>query len=213
MQRIQNTTKQNALHPVAGIVGVVGGIILLFSWSLFSSVTSSSVVLPIESLHEVAASSGVEEVTKKPYRLLIPAIAVDASVQYVGLDRAGTGEMAVPDNMTDVGWYKYGTRPGEVGSAVVAGHLDGREASPAVFYDLHTLAIGDEVIVLDTDEVAQVFQVVRIETYPYRASTEEVFVSTDEKVRLNLITCSGEWVVEADRYDTRTVVFTELVRK
>lgn len=145
-----------------------------------------------------------------PVRLVIPAINVDAHVQYVGLTETGTGEMGVPDNFTDVGWYKEGVRPGMSGSAVIAGHYNGKETPQAVFFDLDTLEVGDEVIVMNADQIEDVFQVVKIETFAYDAPTNDIFISADGKKRLNLITCSGDWLAEADIYNQRTVVFTEL---
>src|SRR5258708_38380056 len=57
-----------------------------------------------------------------PDRLDIPVLNIDAAVLQVGIARSG--HMAVPPNFTDVGWYKYGSLPGQKGSAVMAGHVD-----------------------------------------------------------------------------------------
>lgn len=153
----------------------------------------------------------VEELVALPVRLVIPSIEVDAAVQQVGLAPDNVGEMAVPTNFTDVGWYKHGVRPGMRGSAVMAGHFNGREVEEAVFYDLDELVVGDEVIAINAEETEMRFVVVRIETYDYDAPTTDVFVSDDEKVQLNLITCGGEWLAEKNVYDKRTVIFTEQV--
>lgn len=152
-----------------------------------------------------------EWVPELPVRLVIPAINVDAEIQYVGLAPNDTGEMDVPSNFTDVGWYKYGTRPGMRGSAVIAGHYNGKETPEAVFYNLHTLNVGDEIVIMSAERIEDIFHVVKVESYDYDASTAEVFVSTDGKKRLNLITCSGAWLPEMNLYNKRTVVFTELL--
>ncbi len=162
-------------------------------------------------LQTVEMPEQTEETSAPPARLIIPAIDVNATVQHVGLDPAGTGEMDVPSNFTDVGWYRYGVRPGMHGSAVIAGHVSGRELPEAIFYELHTLEIGDEIISMSAEGEVDRFQVVQITTYAHDDPTEEVFVSTDGKARLNLITCSGTWLPEEDRYDMRTVVFAERV--
>src|SRR5947209_4775978 len=57
-----------------------------------------------------------------PTQLLIPAIHVDAPVEQVGTTEDGA--MDVPKEWEDVGWFEKGYRPGQSGSAVVAGHLD-----------------------------------------------------------------------------------------
>lgn len=159
----------------------------------------------------VEAPPARESAPALPVQLIIPAIGVDAAVQYVGLDPSGSGEMDVPSNFTDVGWYQHGVRPGMSGSAVIAGHYNGKAIPEAVFYDLERLDVGDEVIVLDADGAEEVFRVVNIATFDYDAPTTDVFMGAGEKKRLNLITCGGEWLAEKNVYDERTVVFTELV--
>jgi hypothetical protein len=68
-----------------------------------------------------------------PVRLRIPAIAVDAAVEHVGL--TPDGAMDVPASYADVAWYTLGPKPGEPGNAAIAGHLDSPTARTA-FWDL-----------------------------------------------------------------------------
>jgi LPXTG-site transpeptidase (sortase) family protein len=185
---------------------------LAVSWFLlFTPSQPKNVEAQPNEFQEVASYEYGTWVPELPVRLIIPSIDVDAPVQYVGLDASGTGEMEVPSNFTDVGWYKHGVRPGMRGSAVIAGHLNGREVAEAVFYDLHTLEVGDEVVIMSAERVEDIFFVVKVETYDYNEATEDVFVSTDGKARLNLITCGGKWLPNEKVYDKRTVVFTELL--
>ena len=155
----------------------------------------------------------IEEVSLPalPVQLQIPSIEVDALVQTVGLAEDSIGEMAVPDNFSDVGWYKYGPRPGQAGSAVMTGHLNGKNVPEAVFYDLGDVKIGDNVLVTGDDGTVLTFTVVDVRVYAHDADTEEVFISNDGRVRLNLITCAGDWLSQAELYEERTVIFTELL--
>jgi len=73
-------------------------------------------------------------------RLKFPSINVDAAIQYVGV--TSKGEMGVPSNDNDVGWFEIGSRPGQVGSAVIAGHFDGKNGEAAVFFNLYKLKRG-----------------------------------------------------------------------
>lgn len=151
------------------------------------------------------------EVPGKPVRLLIPIIGVDAHIQSVGLAWQGTGDMGIPTNFTDVAWYNKGPLPGAPGSAVIDGHLDGRNTPKAVFYDLGKLKVGDMVNVVDAKGTTFQFRVVATKTYDYDAPTEEVFAGDMSKARLNLITCGGDWIKAEKLYNKRIVVFTELV--
>ncbi len=151
------------------------------------------------------------EIPGRPARLIIPAIGVDANVQSVGLFWNGDGSMGIPTNFTDVAWYNGGPRPGEPGSAVIDGHLDGRNVKEAVFYNLDKLTTGDVVEVVDTKGKTLQFRVVDVKTYDYNATTTEIFSGDASKARLNLITCAGDWDKTQKLYNKRIVVFTELV--
>lgn len=151
------------------------------------------------------------EVPDKPSRLRIPAIGVDAKVQSVGLAWQGTGDMGIPTNFTDVGWYSGGVTPGAPGSAVIDGHLDGKDVREAVFYNLDKLKPGDLVEVEDRAGKVWQFRVVETKIYDYNAPTADIFLGDTSKSRLNLITCAGSWDKTQKLYDKRVVVFTELV--
>jgi len=149
------------------------------------------------------------EAPHRPVRLVIPAIKVDAVVQSVGI--LENGSMGIPTNFTDVAWYNKGSIPGAPGSAVIAGHLDGKNVPQAVFYNLSNLASGDLVEVIDQRGEVLRFAVVVVKTYDHNDSASEVFSSDASRVRLNLITCGGVWDKTQKIYTKRIVVFTELV--
>jgi hypothetical protein len=149
----------------------------------------------------------------RPVRLIIPAIGVDANIQSVGLFWDGDGTMSIPTNFTDVAWYNGGPTPGMPGSAVIDGHLDGRNVKEAVFYNLGDLVPGDLVEVVDAASTTWQFQVVRLATYGYDATTTDIFTGDASIARLNLITCAGDWIKSRKLYDERIVVFTELMTK
>lgn len=151
------------------------------------------------------------EAPGKSVRLLIPSIGVDAAIQSVGLSAKNNGEMGIPTNFTDVAWYNEGTAPGMPGSAVIAGHLDGKKVPKAVFYDLNKLKPGNLVEVVDIEGKILKFQVIRSQIYDYNAPTTDIFSSHSSKPRLNLITCGGSWIKSQKLYNKRIVVFTELV--
>lgn len=186
-------------------------LVALLTWGflLFNHFEARSFEESSEVLQAVTAYEYEVRAIEAPVRLRIPRINVDATVQSVGLVENGTGEMAVPSNFTDVGWYNAGVRPGMPGSAVIAGHYNGKYVKEAVFFDLQTLVVGDEVVVIDAAGNEVLFAVVKIERYDYDEATDDVFISDDGKVHLNLITCGGQWLPNEKVYDQRTVVFTE----
>jgi LPXTG-site transpeptidase (sortase) family protein len=146
-----------------------------------------------------------------PSQLEIPKLGISADVQRLGVTKKGN--MAAPSNFTDVSWYKLGTVPGNVGSAVMAGHEDNAAGLDGVFKHLDELEIGDDVYVVDAEGQRLHFQVTGKKIYPYDlsgAELEKVFGAKDA-ARLNLITCTGHWVESIKTNDKRLVVFTKLV--
>jgi len=178
--------------------------------STFQSFTSEVRASTISTSTPTGVGGSYEKLDQ-PVRLIIPTIGVDADIQSVGLAWQDNGQMGIPTNFTDVAWYKDGPLPGMPGNAVINGHLDGVDVEKAVFYDLGKLQIGDTVEVLDATGAKLQFRVVGSKSYDYQATTTEIFLGDASKSRLNLITCSGDWIQSEKAYDERIVVFTELV--
>ncbi|OGI82940.1 hypothetical protein A3I95_03005 [Candidatus Nomurabacteria bacterium RIFCSPLOWO2_02_FULL_44_12] len=138
-----------------------------------------------------------------PQYLRIPSIGVKAKVQKVGITKLGN--MSTPNNYTDVGWFKYGTLPGEVGSAVISGHVDNGLGMPAVFADLKDVKVGSDVYIDQASGDTLHFVVRDIKTYDYKAPTEEIFNQNDAPL-LKLITCTGSWISEYRTHNQRLVI-------
>lgn len=145
-----------------------------------------------------------------PTKLIIPKLEVESDVQRLGV--TDTGNMAAPNNFTDVSWYKFGTVPGYKGSAVMAGHEDNAISLPGVFYNLHKLEIGDDIYVLQEDGTRLHFKVIDEQIYRYDdpKPLEKIFNRADGTY-LNLITCAGEWLASAKTNDRRLVIYAQLV--
>src|SRR5450756_2608341 len=82
-----------------------------------------------------------------PVRLRIAAIGVDSGLMDLGL--RADGSLEVPPSGFPAGWYTGGPTPGELGPAIIAGHIDWN--GPGVFYNLHNLKPGDQVTVTRAD--------------------------------------------------------------
>ena len=142
-----------------------------------------------------------------PKLLEIPKLGVSANVQYVGLNSGG--EMGVPSNGSAVAWFNLGVIPGEIGSAVIAGHLDDRNGRPAVFWDVPKLEIGDAVFAVDGGNNKKCFRVTSLEKYKTGGAPMERIFGANDGIYLNLITCGGVWNKAENNYTERLVVYTE----
>jgi LPXTG-site transpeptidase (sortase) family protein len=116
--------------------------------------------------------------------------------------------MEVPSNITDVGWFNLGPRPGETGSAVISGHFNGENGEAGVFIDLYMLKKGNKLYIKDDKGITTSFEVQESRIY-YPGYAEEVFSSNDT-ARLNLVTCDGVWDGTIKSYSKRLVVFAEI---
>lgn len=142
-----------------------------------------------------------------PVRLTISTIGVDAAVEYVGV--TPDGAMDVPKGPQDVAWFQFGPHPGEIGSAVIAGHYGWKDNMPAVFDDLSKLRKGDAIYIEDERGVLTTFIVRESRLLGEDEDASSVFVSSDGKAHLNLITCEGVWNAAAKSYSKRLVVFAD----
>ena len=160
---------------------------------------------PGEPASSVGNSAGDQE--PAPSRLRIPTIAVDAAMVPLGL--LDDGRIDVPSDFDQTGWWADGPEPGEVGPAVILGHVDSREG-PAVFFGLGELEAGDPIHVDRLDGSTVTYVVERIEQHPKDAfPTEAVYGPTSEPV-VRLVTCGGDFDRERRSYDDNLVVFARL---
>ncbi|MCW5252607.1 class F sortase [Streptomyces sp. SHP 1-2] len=144
-----------------------------------------------------------------PVRLLIPGISVDAP--FTDLALAPNGQLQPPpaDDTNLVGWYANGVSPGEVGTAIVAGHVD-TKTSPAVFAGLDQLASGDTFQVERADGRTLAFVVDRLETFAKGDFPSEQVYGDADRPEVRLITCAGIYDRKAKDYTDNLVVFAHL---
>ncbi|HSW88382.1 MAG TPA: class F sortase [Candidatus Saccharimonadales bacterium] len=141
-------------------------------------------------------------------RLIIPAIHIDAKIQNVGITPEGV--MEVPKNIAYVGWFDLGPRPGELGSAVIAGHLNGKNGESGIFANLSKLQKGDKLYIAESDGTLISFLVK--ERLSYDPGYAENVFSKNDTAHLNLITCEGIWDNVKKSYSKRLVIFSDIVR-
>jgi sortase (surface protein transpeptidase) len=155
-----------------------------------------------------SADNTPEAAGPAPERLRIPAIGVDSSLESLKLD--DDGALAAPKAYEKAGWYADGTRPGDVGPAVIAGHVDS-QTGPAVFFRLHQLKQGDTIEVGRDGGDTVRFRVLAVRKYPKKAfPTDEVYAPTPN-AQLRIITCGGAFDQAARSYVDNVVVYAVLV--
>ena len=173
------------------------------------------------------AGCGAEPVEDPPSEIRVEQAPPIVDPTAVGIPKLGAWSTLIPLGLTDVdcpdgapclstppvtapmpaGW-SAGARPtvdgdeyqpGEPGSAVIAGHvdgvIDGRKGQPGIFHRLHELAPGDQIIVERnhprTPQSPLTFVVESVQRYPKDAfPTEQVYGPADAPV-LHLVTCTG----------------------
>lgn len=187
------------------MAGITIFLIIIFFLTLNWPV-SSSYVKPVSFVSSQILSSQTS--VSFPIRLKIPKIGIDASVISVGITPQGA--MDVSKSPADVAWFNLGPRPGESGSAVIAGHYGWKNGIPAAFDNLSKLRKGDKIYVKDEKGTTAVFVVRELQIYGENENVSSVFSSNDGKARLNLITCGGVWDKIRKSYSNRLVVFTDM---
>jgi hypothetical protein len=152
------------LEDKQAIVVVLLVVIAIGAWMIFgnSQDDSPSVIdqTPASTIEHTEIGYGLPE--SIPVRLRIPAIYVDAGFVELGLNADKTIE--VPKSYEEVGWYTYGPTPGEMGPAIILGHVDSYKG-PAVFFGLGGLKVGDTIEIERADGKTAIFGVDKLERY------------------------------------------------
>ncbi|MBN3554635.1 class F sortase [Fictibacillus nanhaiensis] len=144
-----------------------------------------------------------------PTKIEIPALKVNASVDKQGLNKKG--QMEVPNNGEDVGWYKLGAKPGANGNAVIAGHVDDYRG-PAVFFYLKNLKAGDLIHVYGEENEKVSFLVEKVVAYKKDEAPLRVIFGPSQEPRLNLITCTGVYNRKNNEHEKRLVVYAKRIK-
>jgi hypothetical protein len=142
-----------------------------------------------------------------PLRLRIAAIGVDSGLMDLGL--RADGSLEVPPSGFPAGWYTGGPTPGELGPAIIAGHIDWN--GPGVFYNLHNLKPGDQVTVTRADGSQPAFRVTRIAQFPKDQFPTKLVYGNIDHAGLRLITCGGSFNSQSGHYEDNIVVFADLI--
>jgi sortase (surface protein transpeptidase) len=137
-----------------------------------------------------------------PTTINIPSLKISAPIVAVGLD-PGTNNLQIPD-IDHVGWYQLGPSPGQIGSAVLVGHVDGN-SRPGVFWHLGRLTPGDRITINYNGTSPRTFRVTGRQQVPKTQLPAELF-SRAGPSRIALITCGGTFNTTTRHYQDNVVI-------
>ena len=183
-----------ALSDPAGTSPVVASPVPSASFTL-SSASPSTAPAPSVSATPVVAA---------PVRIVVPRLGIDSPLDRLRV--GGDGVLQPPPHWLRAAWFTGGPAPGDVGPAVIAGHLDS-PSGPAVFAALPGIRPGDEVRVVDESGVTHRFAVRSVRSVTRAAfPTQDVYGPVPD-AELRLITCTGPYDRSVGEYEENLVVF------
>jgi sortase (surface protein transpeptidase) len=143
-----------------------------------------------------------------PAKLIIPSLGVRSSLLRLGIAKDGT--LQVPGTAALAGWFTDSARPGEIGDAVIAGHIDSQQG-PGIFYHLHQLKPGQKVYVRRSDGSLAVFKVTAVHMYLKAKFPASIVYGAVPDAQLRLITCGGAFDPKTGHYLSNVIAFANLV--
>ncbi|MEU9508323.1 class F sortase [Micromonospora sp. NPDC048170] len=157
---------------------------------------------------DVAAATGLAR--SAPTTIAIPRIGVDASIMSLGTNPDGTVQVPPLEQAQLAGWYEPGPSPGEIGNAVIVGHVDSAKIGPAVFFSLGALQPGDTITVTREDGQQATFTVETVKAYPKTEFPTEQVYGPSDRAGLRVVTCGGTFDQAAGSYPDNVVVFASM---
>jgi LPXTG-site transpeptidase (sortase) family protein len=139
-----------------------------------------------------------------PYLLRIPRLELTMPIIATTVNK--TGQMALPERPTEIGWYAYGPPPGaEEGSAVLAGHIDSREYGVGPLARLRRLSTGDKIIIESRGD-RLTFRVDSVRQISKRAVPLAEVFDRSGLPRLRIVTCGGPYLPSRGGYQDNLIV-------
>lgn len=145
-----------------------------------------------------------------PVSVSIPAAGIESELLSLGLK--GNGSLEVPPDGpgAPAGWYNGSPTPGELGPAVLLGHVNATDGGPGVFANLRELKAGDLIRVARQDGTTSVFTFDHADAYSKDAFPTQTVYGNTEGPELRLITCDG-YDPATGMFDDNYVVYAKFV--
>jgi len=185
----------------------ISGITYALSPAISSSyLAAPSHKTPVQSLKE-SPKQQLGLVRSTPTNVKVPSVGINADL--ITLGKNPDGSLATPERYDIAGWYKFAPTPGEIGPAIIVGHVD-NYLGPAVFYELKNLQPDQSIFVTRQDNQIVEFRVESVELFDQqRFPTAAVYGNIDYP-GLRLITCGGKFNPLTGHYSHNTVVYARM---
>ena len=177
---------------------------------------------PAAAASRAASPTTVATVTRpgSPIALHIPSVSLSAQIEPVWLTAAGVPgqetadrlmldaapvEIGLPADPNVAGWYALSAIPGEMGDALLVGHVD-TATGPAVFTRLPLLRAGAEIVLELEGAAPATFVLDTIRRHPAHLPAPSDLFHLDGPARLHLVTCTGSFVRARGGYQDRLIL-------
>ena len=129
---------------------------------------------------------------------------MEAAIVPEGIDRTpgNAGNLAIPSDVRDVGWWDGGPAPGQAGTAVLASH----RAEGGAFWNLPSLRAGDAIETTSADGRIIAWTVTRVQQL-LKADLPDSLWNDRGPPTLALVTCGGVFNHSIGHYDDNVIVW------
>ncbi len=222
MRRVRSGARRGVLAAIAAVLAVAGVALLVTALVLPGSepappqpqaAESTTAPTPAPSTPTAISGPGGAGLVldrSVPLRLDVPAIGVHSPLLSLGVNPDNTVEVPPLERDSKAGWFHFSPTPGQLGPAVLLGHVDSAQWGPGVFYRLGAMKPGQMIAVTRTDGMVAQFVVDRVESYPKDSFPSLQVYGNTPNAQLRLITCGGVFDPASRNYENNIVVYAHL---
>jgi len=139
--------------------------------------------------------------------LILPTYGVRSKIVAEGVN-AKSRSVVVPLDPRLVGWFRRGSQPGEVGTALFFGH----RARNGAFWHVPDMKKGTRIQVKGLNGVMTSWKVTSLQTIPKNYLPQTLF-KIDGPPRLALVTCGGDFDYRMRHYRDNVIAWADPVKK
>jgi hypothetical protein len=175
--------------------------------SATTSAMSGAPASPVQVKAQFTAPGSVaRKVVTPPPPTSITIARIGVRMPVLGVGVASDGQMALPANPANVGWYEYGPRPGDsAGATVLAAHIDAPVYGIGPLARLGELRQGDVISVVSGGTSRRYLVSSTRHLRKTSLDLTSLFARTGPP-RLHLITCGGKFDPKRHHYEQNVVV-------